>query len=52
MFISAYHSHLGEVEQAILSEVGGALVYVGEVGQVDAEVWDAGRVAPAVKFQY
>lgn len=39
------HSHLGEVEQAFLGEVGRALLDEGEVRKVHAQVRDAGWVA-------
>jgi hypothetical protein len=46
---SNHHSHLGKVEESILGEVGSSLLYEGEVGQVDAQVGDAGRVTPCKK---
>lgn len=39
-----YHPHLGEVEKAIFSEVWCALLDEGEVSEVHAQVWDAGRI--------
>lgn len=39
------HSHLGEVEQLVVGEVGRALLDEGQVGEVHAQVGDAGRVA-------
>ena len=43
-----YHSHFGEVHQPRLGEVGGALLDVGEVRKIDAEVGHTGRVTPAI----
>ena len=44
-----YHSHFGKVHQTRLGEVGGALLDVGEVREIDPEVGHTGRIAPAVK---
>ena len=43
-----YHSHFGKVHQPRLGEVGGALLDVGEVGEIDAEVRHTGRITPAI----
>ena len=40
-----YHPHLGEVDQALLREVGCSLLDESQVSEVHAQVWDAGRVA-------
>ena len=47
---SSHHSHLGKVEEPRVCEVGRALLDVGEVGQVDAEVGHTRRVTPAKIF--
>ena len=49
-YLSSYHSHLGKVEEPRVCEVGRALLDVGEVGQVDAEVGHTRRVTPAKIF--
>ena len=47
-----YHSHFGKVHQPRLCEVGGALLDVGEVGEIDAEVGHTGRVTPAITCSF
>ena len=42
---ASHHAHFGEVEQAVVSEVGSALLDEAQLGQVHAQVGDTGRVA-------
>ena len=42
--IYPYHSHFRKVEETVVGKVGRALLDEGQVGQVDAQVWDARRV--------
>lgn len=39
-----HHSHLGEVDQAILRVIGCPLFDEGQVGEVHSQVRDTGRV--------
>lgn len=39
-----YHPHLGEVDQALVSEVGGPLLDKGQISQVHSQVGYTGRV--------
>ena len=41
----SYHPHLGEVDEALLREVGRSLLDESQVGEVHAEVRDTRRVA-------
>lgn len=40
----SYHSHFGEVEEPVVGEVRGSFLDEGEIGQVHAQVGDAGRI--------
>lgn len=42
---NTHHPHFGEVQQAVLGERGGAFFDEREVGEVEPQVRDAGRVA-------
>lgn len=44
--IRTYHTHFGEVEQSIRCKVGRALLDEGQVGQIHAQVRNAGWIAP------
>lgn len=44
----AYHPHLGEVHQTLLSKVGCPLLNEGQVCQIHSQIWHAGRVAAGV----
>ncbi len=44
--IVAHHPHLGEVQEAVVREVGRALLDEVEVGQVHAKVGNTRRIGP------
>ena len=44
-FPITHHAHFGEVEQSVIGEVGRSLLDEAQLGEVHAQVGDAGRVA-------
>ena len=48
IYVYLYHSHFGKVDKSRLGEVCRALLNVGEVREIDAEVGDTGWVTPTI----